>query len=405
MRPENVMGNCFVTNTIYFLSPPAAYNSWERTAQGECILFTSVCVVFKNEAISSSDGGRFCLFVSWLFIYWLLWCPFSQLPFNTCKVYKQLASCSFLKSTTMWTPLSSTLIANADKGSPKLDSVYTWNHSRLHVYLPQSSPLDWFSFLLMISEHSRIFCSPGELGTSRSKATLHGLSHMSWRSSLWALLSTHPRRPVNPNQLQFPTSSRHSRLHMEPLQVVHLLAHKPLKIQILNHSWSLKCDKFPWDWKEGIHQHALKEVFMATLKTQICPLLQLLFSLLWAVWTTVSPRVATGICVSLEPAWVTIHFPSWVFGHGNIEQPVLLKRRWWKETSPPHPSAGAAHSFTLSLVQDDSTRAPCNPSISTIQWKELLLGVKNICIVLGTPFPSLQFLHLQNKIGEFEWML
>ena len=164
-----------------------------------------------------------------------------------------------------------------------------------------------------------------------------------WCSSPGTLLSTHPRDPVNPTQLQLATSSRSPLLHMEPLEIFSLLVHRPLKIQILNIShisWSLKYDRFLWDWKEGkfYHQHTHPEVFMATAKTQISPSLQPTFSLLCTVWTS----TATMIWAYLESAWVTVHFPSCVFGSGNKEQPVSCKLQKMEENIT---STTLAHSY------------------------------------------------------------
>lgn len=143
--------------------------------------------------------------------------------------------------------------------------------------------------------------------------------------------------PVNPNQLQFLTSSRQSVLCMEPIEILSLLTHRTLKIQILNYRtfpglWNMP----PWDWKEGnfYNQHAVPEMFMATPETQISPLLQPLFSLVCMDYC--QPQGCHSDLRYLEPAWVTVHFPSHVFGHGNTEQPAPLNCRRWKETFSPH---------------------------------------------------------------------
>ena len=122
--PENVMGNCFVTNTIYFLSLPAACNSWERTTQGEYILFTSVCAVFKNEALSSTDGGRFCLRGSYSFIHYSRALSLSSSSTHVMCINSPPVAISNLLRHGLHS--AAPLIANADKGSPKLGfSLYT----------------------------------------------------------------------------------------------------------------------------------------------------------------------------------------------------------------------------------------------------------------------------------------
>lgn len=174
------------------------------------------------------------------------------------------------------------------------------------------------------------------------------------------LLSNHPQGPVNPTQLQLPTSSRRPLLHMESLEIFSLLAHRPLKILILNlfHiSWSLKCDRFLWEWKEGkfYHQHTFPEMFTASAKTQISPLLQPTFNLLWAVWNS----TARVIWAYLEPAQVRAHFLFHVFGHGNTEKTVSLKLQKMEEHIT---STTLAHSYPHQCRTTQQEPLPTFPS-------------------------------------------
>ena len=78
------MGNCFVTTQSMFhllqlLRAPE--RKWHRKSL--FCFFTSVFVVFKNEAVSSSGDGGVCFFAWGLFIYRLLACPSFQLPCDT----------------------------------------------------------------------------------------------------------------------------------------------------------------------------------------------------------------------------------------------------------------------------------------------------------------------------------
>lgn len=64
------------------------------------IFFISVFVVFKNEAISSSNGGGFCWLGGYLCIGTLVYFLLAPLRHIYC-LYEQLAFCSYLKSTDM----------------------------------------------------------------------------------------------------------------------------------------------------------------------------------------------------------------------------------------------------------------------------------------------------------------
>lgn len=90
---KNVIGNCFVTNIIYFPSPPAVYilfsiysisSSWEN---GMGIIyfifvFISVFVVLKMRPFQAAMV-KWILLASGLLMYWVLLCTFSWLPFDT----------------------------------------------------------------------------------------------------------------------------------------------------------------------------------------------------------------------------------------------------------------------------------------------------------------------------------
>lgn len=54
---KNIMGNCFLTNTIYFPSPPAAYNFWENgTGRVYLFCFLLLCLLFLK--MRPFQGGR-----------------------------------------------------------------------------------------------------------------------------------------------------------------------------------------------------------------------------------------------------------------------------------------------------------------------------------------------------------
>ena len=124
---------------------------------------------------------------------------------------------------------------------------------------------------------------------------------------------------------------------MEPHKISNLIVHGPLKVQILNlfHiPLSLMVSPDTKRQKESKINTSSQRYSWQNPKYKSLPLFQTTFSLVWAIWTTVSLRVATGDpgisrnisksrCAggdaTLLVDQVTTYFLSHLFGHGNTK--------------------------------------------------------------------------------------
>ena len=169
--------------------------------------FASVFIVFKNEAISSGDGGGLCLFVCLVVIYLLVTlCPSFSLPFDTCVACLN-SLLQYLKFPDRWTSISCSPIAKANKGTPNLGfSLHTepqWPSfvtSSVFTALPDSAR--WM--ISECSERSRITCHWRGLRVGSSKEHLVAYGPVQRRSSTRAVLRVRPQGPVNPTRLWSP---------------------------------------------------------------------------------------------------------------------------------------------------------------------------------------------------------